>query len=29
LAPRDLVELAVPFKRDVYDDVLAAFRDFV
>ncbi|MFZ9134465.1 MAG: NUDIX domain-containing protein, partial [Candidatus Puniceispirillaceae bacterium] len=29
LAPRDLVDMAVPFKRDVYDDVLAAFRDFV
>ena len=29
LEPRELVNLAVPFKRDVYDDVLKAFADFV
>ena len=29
LEPRELVNLAVPFKRDVYDDVLKAFSSFV
>ena len=29
LAPTELVNLAVPFKREVYDDVLNAFKDFV
>ncbi|HBV78863.1 RNA pyrophosphohydrolase [Alphaproteobacteria bacterium] len=29
LEPRELVDLAVPFKRDVYDDVLKAFSNFV
>ena len=29
LAPNDLVNLAVPFKRDVYADVLSSFRDFI
>ena len=29
LEPRKLVDLAVPFKRDVYDDVLKAFSSFV
>jgi len=29
LAPDDLVNLAVPFKRDVYADVLSSFRDFI
>ena len=29
LAPGDLVKLAVPFKREVYDDVLNAFKGFV
>ena len=29
LAPADLVKLAVPFKREVYDDVLNAFKGFV
>ena len=28
LEPRELVNLAVPFKRDVYDDVLKAFSSF-
>ena len=29
LEPRELVNLAVPFKRDVYNDVLKAFSNFV
>ena len=29
LVPKELVTLAVPFKRDVYDDVLKAFKNFV
>ena len=29
LAPAELVRLAVPFKRKVYDDVLKAFKGFV
>jgi putative (di)nucleoside polyphosphate hydrolase len=29
LEPHELVNLAVPFKRDVYDDVLKAFSGFV
>ena len=29
LEPRELINLAVPFKRDVYDDVLKAFSNFV
>ena len=29
LAPTELVELAVPFKRDIYDDVLSAFKGFL
>ena len=29
LEPHELVNLAVPFKRDVYHDVLKAFSDFV
>jgi putative (di)nucleoside polyphosphate hydrolase len=29
LDPHELVNLAVPFKRDVYDDVLKAFSSFV
>ena len=29
LAPDDLANLAVPFKRDVYDNVIAAFRQFI
>ena len=29
LAPTELVKLAVPFKRDVYDDVLNAFKTFI
>ena len=29
LSPTKLVDLAVPFKRDVYDDVLNAFKRFI
>ena len=29
LAPAELVTLAVPFKRDVYDNVLSAFKGFL
>jgi putative (di)nucleoside polyphosphate hydrolase len=29
LSPDELVNLAVPFKRGVYNDVLQSFRDFV
>ena len=29
LSPHDLVELAVPFKRDVYQNVLAAFTPYL
>ncbi|MCH1426837.1 MAG: RNA pyrophosphohydrolase [Alphaproteobacteria bacterium] len=29
LSPHDLVELAVPFKRDVYQNVLAAFAPYL
>jgi putative (di)nucleoside polyphosphate hydrolase len=29
LSPHDLVDLAVPFKRDVYQDVLAAFTPYL
>ena len=29
LPPAKLVNLAVPFKRDVYDDVLNAFKRFI
>ena len=29
LDPAELVELAVPFKREVYDDVLNAFKGFI
>ena len=29
LAPAELVKLAVPFKREVYDDVLNAFKGLV
>ena len=29
LAPTELTNLAVPFKRDVYDGVLSAFKKFV
>ena len=29
LAPAELIELAVPFKRGVYHDVLNAFKSFV
>ena len=29
LAPAELVKLAVPFKRDVYDNVLSAFKGFL
>ena len=29
LSPHDLVDLAVPFKRDVYQNVLAAFRPYL
>ena len=29
LAPAELIKLAVPFKRGVYDDVLNAFKSFV
>ena len=29
IAPTKLVDLAVPFKRDVYNDVLYAFKGFV
>ena len=29
LSPSELINLAVPFKRRVYDDVLNAFKDFV
>ena len=29
LSPHDLVDLAVPFKRDVYQNVLAAFAPFL
>ena len=29
LAPTELVNLAVPFKRDVYDKVLNAFKSFI
>jgi putative (di)nucleoside polyphosphate hydrolase len=29
LSPHDLVDLAVPFKRDVYQNVLAAFAPYL